>query len=170
MKKCWACRRRRLKCDGAVPHCNKCEANGQECPGYVKPLTWVNGVASRGQLRNRSLSDVYPAAPEEDCCARYQGRLSPSSGSVTTLSDPFSTCSKVFSASSDVFSVLDEDVKSETELSLTSSPGLSRALTEPLFQDLGGNARFLIHHCMSPALPRLFNYFFYHGHLQGVRT
>ncbi|KAB8238016.1 Zn(II)2Cys6 transcription factor [Aspergillus alliaceus] len=61
MKSCWACRRRRLVCDGRVPHCEKCEKNGVECPGYDhKPLTWVGGVASRGQMRNRTFGETPP--------------------------------------------------------------------------------------------------------------
>lgn len=53
--KCWNCRRNRLKCDGTLPHCQKCAQRGAECPGYAdKPLRWVFGVASRGQMMGRT--------------------------------------------------------------------------------------------------------------------
>lgn len=59
--KCWNCRRNRLKCDGTLPHCQKCAQRGAECPGYAsKPLRWVSGVASRGQMMGRTYESKSP--------------------------------------------------------------------------------------------------------------
>ena len=57
MGRCWTCKKRRLKCDGGVPSCQKCWGHGVECLGYKKPLTWVKGVARRGPMKNRSLGE-----------------------------------------------------------------------------------------------------------------
>lgn len=62
MSRCWTCRRRRLKCDGGKPHCQKCLSNGEECLGYTKPLTWVEGVARRGPMKNRSFGETHEKA------------------------------------------------------------------------------------------------------------
>ncbi|KAL5044591.1 hypothetical protein BDW71DRAFT_185835 [Aspergillus fruticulosus] len=60
-KACHNCRRRRLKCDRAVPSCGKCFLTGQECLGYGKLFLWNQGVASRGRMMGKT----YPApAPE----------------------------------------------------------------------------------------------------------
>lgn len=58
MSRCWTCRRRRLKCDGGLPHCQKCLRSGEKCLGYTKPLTWVEGVARRGPMKNRTFGEA----------------------------------------------------------------------------------------------------------------
>ncbi|KAG5655528.1 hypothetical protein KAF25_003865 [Fusarium avenaceum] len=58
IRKCWSCKQRRLKCDGGLPHCLKCWSHGVECLGYKKPLVWVEGVARRGPMKNRSFADI----------------------------------------------------------------------------------------------------------------
>jgi hypothetical protein len=52
---CWTCRRRRLKCDRALPECHKCSASEHPCQGYSesRPLRWTNGIASRGKLMGK---------------------------------------------------------------------------------------------------------------------
>lgn len=45
------CNRRRIKCDGARPACNKCTSRGLRCPGYNKTLKWIYGPASKGPNR-----------------------------------------------------------------------------------------------------------------------
>ncbi|KAM0206397.1 hypothetical protein ACHAQI_008313, partial [Fusarium lateritium] len=55
--RCWTCKKRRLKCDGGIPTCQKCWGHGVECLGYEKPLTWVKGVARRGPMKNRSFGE-----------------------------------------------------------------------------------------------------------------
>lgn len=66
MSRCWTCRKRRLKCDGAVPHCKKCWGHGVVCLGYQKPLTWVDGVARRGPMKNRNFGDLQRQPLSED--------------------------------------------------------------------------------------------------------
>lgn len=89
MSRCWTCRRRRLKCDGGVPHCQKCISNGEECLGYTKPLTWVEGVARRGPMKNRSFGETGGKA-----LVRSSPQQSPTSGSSSygspspTLTEP----------------------------------------------------------------------------------
>ncbi|OGM50660.1 hypothetical protein ABOM_000780 [Aspergillus bombycis] len=52
---CWTCRRRRLKCDRALPICSKCTSSRRPCLGYSKdkPLRWTDSVASRGKLMGK---------------------------------------------------------------------------------------------------------------------
>lgn len=54
---CWTCRRRRLKCDRALPACQKCISLQQHCLGYSKnrPLRWTHSVASRGKLMGKKV-------------------------------------------------------------------------------------------------------------------
>lgn len=54
---CWTCRRRRLKCDRALPICDKCTCSQQPCLGYSKdkPLRWTDSVASRGKLTGKKV-------------------------------------------------------------------------------------------------------------------
>ncbi|RAH64476.1 Zn(II)2Cys6 transcription factor [Aspergillus aculeatinus CBS 121060] len=54
---CWTCRRQRLKCDRALPHCGKCTSSQRPCLGYSKgkPLRWTDSVASRGKLTGKKL-------------------------------------------------------------------------------------------------------------------
>ncbi|CEN61042.1 hypothetical protein ASPCAL07710 [Aspergillus calidoustus] len=53
---CHTCRRRRLRCDEAKPHCQRCAAEGVECLGYGKMILWVDGVASRGKLMGKTFN------------------------------------------------------------------------------------------------------------------
>ncbi|KAJ1710852.1 fungal-specific transcription factor domain-containing protein [Aspergillus flavus] len=54
---CWTCRRRRLKCDRALPLCGKCTSSQRPCLGYGKdkPLRWTDSVASRGKLMGKKV-------------------------------------------------------------------------------------------------------------------
>lgn len=54
---CWTCRRRRLKCDRALPICGKCTCSQQPCLGYSKdkPLRWTDSVATRGKLTGKKV-------------------------------------------------------------------------------------------------------------------
>lgn len=72
---CHTCRRKRLKCDGAVPACQKCARAGRECLGYGKLIIWNRGVASRGKMMGKT----FPSAPS-----------TPTNGtlSLSTLLDP----------------------------------------------------------------------------------
>lgn len=49
-KKCWTCRRRRIRCDGALPHCYACKKSGRECLGYGKLFRWTNVTTSQRTL------------------------------------------------------------------------------------------------------------------------
>lgn len=127
MQKCWPCRRRRLKCDGTLPRCRKCDDNGTECT-YAKPLTWVNGVASRGRMMNTTFDEAFshqqhpatsPAAPP--AAPRIPGKTPP------RLPCPVD--------------------RRRVSRDVDATPALSWALTDPVFQDLGHNARSLLDYC-----------------------
>lgn len=124
MKKCWPCRRRRLKCDGGLPGCRKCRENGVECT-YTKPLTWVGGVASRGHMVNSTFDRM------------YEGRRD-----AAVTSGPYVPGS---SDNRPGLSFRPSDFDEVTNLDVL--PELSRGLTDPLFQDLGYNSRFLVDYC-----------------------
>ena len=55
---CHSCRRRRVKCDRAVPQCQKCLTTGTECLGYGKLILWNQGVASRGKMMGKTFPTV----------------------------------------------------------------------------------------------------------------
>lgn len=60
---CWACRRRRLKCDLRKPTCVQCHDKEQTCSyGTSPPIKWVGGAASRGRLAE-GRSPKSPASP-----------------------------------------------------------------------------------------------------------
>lgn len=122
MKKCWPCRRRRLKCDGTVPRCEKCRDNGVECT-YTKPLTWVNGVASRGRMMGCTFDELY-AARDDSSSQRNLTRRPANTPALRLLPNV------------------------PGDISAADGPApVSRALTDPIFQDLGYNERFLVDYC-----------------------
>ena len=123
MQKCWPCRRRRLKCDGTLPRCRKCDDNGAECT-YAKPLTWVNGVASRGRMMNTTFDEAFS---QQQHPATSPAPL-PAPG-ITGKRLPCPVDRRRVSRDVDA------------------TPALSWALTDPVFQDLGHNARFLLDYC-----------------------
>jgi hypothetical protein len=47
---CWTCRKRRKKCTGERPACQRCKDHGRACEGYEIRLRWGAGIASRGRL------------------------------------------------------------------------------------------------------------------------
>ena len=55
---CHNCRRRRLKCDRALPECLKCIEKGQECLGYQRLFRWEQGVASRGKMAGKTFKQM----------------------------------------------------------------------------------------------------------------
>ncbi|KAJ5794069.1 hypothetical protein N7457_000668 [Penicillium paradoxum] len=61
IKDCPTCQRRRIKCDRGLPGCRKCSKRSLECPGYGIQLKWVQGVASRGNLRGRTVPFLNPS-------------------------------------------------------------------------------------------------------------
>ncbi|KAL4978294.1 hypothetical protein BDW66DRAFT_158371 [Aspergillus desertorum] len=74
-KACHNCRRRRLKCDRAVPSCRKCFLTGQECLGYGKLFLWNHGVASRGKMMGKTFP-VAMQGPAPDA-QKNEGRTVP---------------------------------------------------------------------------------------------
>ncbi|KAB5559564.1 hypothetical protein GE09DRAFT_1285549 [Coniochaeta sp. 2T2.1] len=40
-KGCEACRRRKIKCDGGKPYCERCTSTGRTCPGYREMVTVI---------------------------------------------------------------------------------------------------------------------------------
>lgn len=128
-KKCWPCRRRRLKCDGNLPGCQKCEEYGVECT-YTKPLTWVKGVASRGHMMNSTfgVGERRPARKDPTPASRSPNNLRQGSGPRSDP-PPAPGCRSATGSSSGVF------------------PEVSKPLTDPVFQDMGRHARFLVDYC-----------------------
>lgn len=132
--KCSNCRRRRLKCDGNVPACKKCECKGLTCQGYGKPLRWIGGVASRGLLKGATFEPRYAATPTHD--RRPRGDLvvleykPPRRGQVAKK-----PC----------------NVKGPSPL-VRWSPSPRLQLVDPVFAGLDYNARYLLDYCMSPYL------------------
>jgi hypothetical protein len=89
MRRCWTCRKRRLKCDGGLPGCQKCWGHGVECLGYKKPLTWVKGVARRGPMKNRTFGESEQQSlsfSESTELSTYQGYNYTANVSVSRLS------------------------------------------------------------------------------------
>ncbi|PGH35814.1 hypothetical protein GX50_01398 [[Emmonsia] crescens] len=63
---CYSCRRRRVTCDRLLPTCRKCDSAQKTCLGYKKPITWVQGVASRGKMMGLTFDDVRVREPPSD--------------------------------------------------------------------------------------------------------
>ncbi|KAF5692389.1 hypothetical protein FDENT_2911 [Fusarium denticulatum] len=124
MDSCWNCRRRRAKCDGLHPHCGKCHAIGVECLGYGKLITWIGGIASRGHMKDRTFEK--PASPATPSTLWHQNPktglryvnyiVTPGDGSFAVSHRP----------------------------SVTPVISMPKALTDPIFQNLGHDARELI--------------------------
>ncbi|CAG8416343.1 unnamed protein product [Penicillium salamii] len=87
-KDCPTCQRRRIKCDRGLPTCRKCGKRNLECPGYGLRLKWVQGVASRGNLRGRAI----PASTSPP-----EGRVRDSNALVTGSRPPVRFPSGIFS-------------------------------------------------------------------------
>ena len=81
---CHNCRRRRLKCDRALPQCLKCIERGQECLGYQNLFRWEQGVASRGKMAGRTFGDLTKHRASHDNSSPHS--LSPVSHSSQPLS------------------------------------------------------------------------------------
>ncbi|OMP87550.1 hypothetical protein BK809_0007639 [Diplodia seriata] len=43
---CLSCKKRRVRCDAVLPGCGPCRKKGIDCPGYRKPLVWINRTES----------------------------------------------------------------------------------------------------------------------------
>jgi hypothetical protein len=167
MARCWTCRRRRLKCGGEVPSCHKCLDNGVACLGYVKPLTWVDGVSVRGPMKNRSYGEQQQTPAEakytlQAVDSRSLRQQQPSAACrvaspsvLPAQSDDGLTCSGTDSsrsspqASPDAFSSshLTSLRRRHNYSRSRYSPPPMIALTEPLFQDLDLASRFFIDYC-----------------------
>lgn len=140
MEKCWTCRRRRHKCDGARPHCTKCLASDLECLGYgkTKPLSWVNGIASRGRWKN--CASFHDADPSPLANLKYSR-----SG---TFMPAFAPQPKPSPGNS--------STPSDTQLSQGIGPlVVCPPLTDPMYQDLGVEQRFFIDYCKSDCEPHM---------------
>ncbi len=51
-RQCLQCRKRRAKCDSEDPQCRKCAIDNLICPGYSKPLRWIQ-VQPRNEKNKR---------------------------------------------------------------------------------------------------------------------
>lgn len=143
MKKCWNCRRRRLKCDGSLPHCAKCQAMGTQCLGYGELVTWVGGIASRGHMKDNTFQ-VPPSPPLPPTLRRKSGthrtlqfvsRVVGPDGSLQAVRRPLPTTAPITS--------------SAQVMHMTSMP---RALTDPILQDLDRDSRELVVYCESTVI------------------
>lgn len=54
---CWTCRRRRIRCDGEVPHCSACKKHRVQCEGYHVELAWVDPTTGLYPSHNRRKLD-----------------------------------------------------------------------------------------------------------------
>ena len=138
MEKCWTCRRRRLKCDGTRPHCTRCQASGFECLGYgkTKPLCWVNGIASRGRWQHSSFQEADPSPLAHKKYSR--------AGTFITAVAPSPQRQKSPTPSSSSSDTCLSDETSSLTRACVRPP-----LTEPMFQDLNYDSRFLMDYCKS---------------------
>ncbi|ENH70193.1 Acriflavine sensitivity control protein acr-2 [Fusarium oxysporum f. sp. cubense race 1] len=118
-RKCWSCKQRRLKCDGGVPHCLKCWSHGVECLGYEKPLVWVEGVARRGPMKNRT----------------FGGAQTQQSSQKASLQRPTPVVSH------------GHRHQKEKLTSLSGCIPMPVALIEPLFKDFSYTSRFFVDYC-----------------------
>ena len=65
-RQCWECLKRRLVCDHTLPHCQKCQKNGKQCPGYdeQKPLEWIQTGKVNSRRRKKNIPPkIYTAPP-----------------------------------------------------------------------------------------------------------
>lgn len=78
---CYTCRRRRVRCDRALPTCRKCAKADHECAGYKKGFRWVGGIASRGKMMGKSTFDEDAMeegmGPEEGLSVNHQVQQMP---------------------------------------------------------------------------------------------
>ncbi|KAI9149970.1 Acriflavine sensitivity control protein acr-2 [Paramyrothecium foliicola] len=146
-KKCWHCQRQRLKCDGTLPHCLKCAQRGVECPGYaVKPLRWVSGVASRGQMMGRTYESK-PPPPEVSnrrprsqlVISSYQPKQKKDNLDHSTSSSPLPSIASSPSPSTPL-------ATSPSTSSIVSvvSPVPPKCLVDPILQPLHYEDRYLL--------------------------
>ncbi|KAL4960124.1 Zn(II)2Cys6 transcription factor [Aspergillus stella-maris] len=78
---CSRCKRRRIKCDEALPHCNQCTRRDYECPGYKRPLKWSSKyeIGASGDISRRNASSRSPpTAPYADMPPEVQMATPPS--------------------------------------------------------------------------------------------
>lgn len=74
---CWACRKRRIKCDLLKPSCTRCQATDETCGyGPAAPVKWVGGIALRGRnapanLLRRSSSNASSCTDESSPSPDY---------------------------------------------------------------------------------------------------
>ncbi|KAL5624660.1 hypothetical protein BROUX41_004720 [Berkeleyomyces rouxiae] len=70
---CWPCKRRKIKCDEARPHCRNCERNEESCDYSIR-LNWDNKRAKNvpAPIHENSLSTRAPANHRDGSLAIYQ--------------------------------------------------------------------------------------------------
>ncbi|KAI4858695.1 fungal-specific transcription factor domain-containing protein [Hypoxylon rubiginosum] len=51
---CWTCLKRKLACDGTLPHCKNCSKCRLKCPGFGVRFLWPSGVTRMSKSRMRS--------------------------------------------------------------------------------------------------------------------
>jgi hypothetical protein len=121
---CHNCRRRRRRCDRSLPHCQRCHRAEEECLGYGKFFSWVNGVASRGKMTGKSFGKIAKATRKRDC-----------------IMAPLEADEQKFNNTS-------------LQLSSYAKPVvfMDQPLTDPFIQDMNQNSRFYLFYCTFTSL------------------
>ncbi|KAJ0419801.1 hypothetical protein BJY00DRAFT_313722 [Aspergillus carlsbadensis] len=124
---CHTCRRRRLRCDEAKPHCQRCAAEGVECLGYGNLILWVDGVASRGNMMGKTFSEGSTAPTSSN-------QVAPTAASRAVTSNHVST--------------YHPQQESQAQASPTQS-NLCSSLLDPWLQQMDYNTRHYLTHFLT---------------------
>lgn len=82
---CRICVGRRIRCDGARPHCRRCQLAGYQCVGYTPPIKFLPPVTPRGDVpADRTSSGAFLSKSTAQSAARRQ--RSSSAGSEIAVS------------------------------------------------------------------------------------
>ncbi|GIJ86907.1 hypothetical protein Asppvi_005805 [Aspergillus pseudoviridinutans] len=85
---CLLCVQRRVKCDGRLPDCARCEKYGKPCPGYVRNFKFKTGKPYRARrVPPTDSSGSEASAPNRENYEADRGSVTQSSP-VSTLSSP----------------------------------------------------------------------------------
>lgn len=87
-KSCHSCRRRRVKCDQALPTCRKCALAGVECLGYGRLILWNKGIASRGKMMGKTFDLSVPTQRRAPSPWAVHPEAQPDLRICATLTDP----------------------------------------------------------------------------------
>lgn len=144
-KNCHSCRRRRLLCDRAYPHCAKCVSRGVECLGYGTMLLWTGAVATRGKLAGQ---------PSTASLCRPEGQKPRRARSQGAIHRP-ETPERGSNAATESVPVSRGQIDSGSDTDRLSDTLVRRTLTDPLFQDPGHSYKRYFDYCTNRPHPTL---------------